>query len=163
MIGRNVGAGEFDRAHQRGMRTMVIGIIASVTICLLTYLFIEPIMGIFTSNTEVIEIAKGVFLVEIVLETARAVNMILVGSLNASGDVKFPLICSLIVLWVISLPFSYSLAIVLKFGLIGVWIAYAIDEALRSVLMIYRWHSGVWKTKSVVHPQEAEPEVLPEA
>jgi len=29
--------------------------------------------------------------------------------------------------------------------------------------MIYRWHSGVWKTKSVVHPQEAEPEVLPEA
>lgn len=142
---------------------MVIGIIASVTICLLTYLFIEPIMGIFTSNTEVIEIAKGVFLVEIVLETARAVNMILVGSLNASGDVKFPLICSLIVLWVISLPFSYSLAIVLKFGLIGVWIAYAIDEALRSVLMIYRWHSGVWKTKSVVHPQETEPEVLPEA
>lgn len=142
---------------------MVIGIIASVTICLLTYLFIEPIMGIFTSNAEVIEIAKGVFLVEIVLETARAVNMILVGSLNASGDVKFPLICSLVVLWVISLPFSYSLAIVFKFGLIGVWIAYAIDEALRSVLMIYRWHSGVWKTKAVVHPQEAEPEVLPEA
>jgi putative MATE family efflux protein len=163
MIGRNVGAGEYDRAHQRGMRTMVIGIIASVTICLLTYLFIEPIMGIFTTNAEVIEIAKGVFLVEIVLETARAVNMILVGSLNASGDVKFPLICSLVVLWVISLPFSYSLAIVFKFGLIGVWIAYAIDEALRSVLMIYRWHSGVWKTKSVVHPQETEPEVLPEA
>ena len=68
---------------------MIIGIIASVTICLLTYLFIEPIMGIFTTNTEVISIAKGVFLVEIVLETARAVNMILVGSLNASGDVKF--------------------------------------------------------------------------
>ena len=98
------------------MRTMIIGIIASVTICLLTYLFIEPIMGIFTTNAEVISIAKGVFLVEIVLETARAVNMILVGSLNASGDVKFPLFCSLIVLWVISLPFSYSLAIVFKFG-----------------------------------------------
>lgn len=174
MIGRNVGAGEFDRAYKRGMRTMIIGIITSVTICLLTYIFIEPIMGIFTTNPEVISIAKGVFLVEIVLETARAVNMILVGSLNASGDVKFPLICSLCVLWVISLPFSYSLAIIFKFGLIGVWIAYAIDEALRSILMIYRWHSGVWRSKAVVHPEEAEenkeqvvkehaPEAAPEA
>ena len=61
MIGRHVGAGEFERAQKRGMRTMIIGIIASVTICLLTYLFIEPIMGIFTTNAEVISIAKGVF------------------------------------------------------------------------------------------------------
>jgi len=43
-----------------------------------------------------------------------------------------------------------------------VWIAYAIDEALRSILMIYRWHTGVWKTKSVVHPQEPETDVLSE-
>ncbi|MFU1827981.1 MATE family efflux transporter, partial [Enterococcus faecium] len=57
MIGRHVGAGEFERAQKRGMRTMIIGIIASVTICLLTYLFIEPIMGIFTTNAEVISIA----------------------------------------------------------------------------------------------------------
>lgn len=150
MIGRHVGAGEFDKAYKRGMRTMVIGVAASVTICLLTFLFIEPIMGIFTNNQEVIDIARGVFLVEIVLETVRAVNIILVGSLNASGDVKFPLICSLLVLWVVSLPFPYAMAIPAHLGLIGVWIAYAIDEALRSILMIYRWHSGIWRSKSVI-------------
>ncbi|MFY1068406.1 MATE family efflux transporter [Enterococcus sp. AD013-P3] len=150
MIGRHVGAGEFDKAYKRGMRTMVIGVAASVTICLLTFLFIEPIMGIFTNNQEVIDIARGIFLVEIVLETVRAVNIILVGSLNASGDVKFPLICSLLVLWVVSLPFSYAMAIPAHLGLIGVWIAYAIDEALRSILMIYRWHSGIWRSKAVI-------------
>lgn len=150
MIGRHVGAGEFDKAYKRGMRTMVIGVAASVTICLLTFLFIEPIMGIFTNNQEIIDIARGVFLVEIVLETVRAVNIILVGSLNASGDVKFPLICSLLVLWVVSLPFSYAMAIPAHLGLIGVWIAYAIDEALRSILMIYRWHSGIWRSKAVI-------------
>lgn len=165
MIGRHVGAGEFDKAYKRGMRTMVIGVAASVTICLLTFLFIEPIMGIFTSNQEVIEIARGVFLVEIVLETVRAVNIILVGSLNASGDVKFPLLCSLLVLWVVSLPFSYAMAIPAHLGLIGVWIAYAIDEALRSILMIYRWHSGIWKSKAVVSSAltDFEKEELPAA
>src|SRR5699024_4474892 len=103
MIGRNVGAGEFEKAHKRGIRTMIIGVFASLIICILTFIFIEPIMGIFTTNQEVIDISRGVFLVEIVLETVRAVNIILVGSLNASGDVKFPLLCSLLVLWVISL------------------------------------------------------------
>ena len=62
--------------------------------------------------------------------------MTLVGSLNASGDVRFPLACSLTVLWLISLPFSYLLAIVFHMGLVGVWIAYAIDESLRAMLMI---------------------------
>lgn len=150
MIGRNVGAGEFQQAYKRGIRSTVIGIGASVIICVVTYLFIEPIMGIFTTNPEVIEIAKEVFLVEIILEAVRSINMTLVGSLNASGDVKFPLVCSLIVLWLISLPFSYLLAISFGFGLVGVWIAYAIDEFLRSCLMIARWRSGVWKSKAVV-------------
>ena len=156
MIGRNVGAREFERASKRGMRTVYIGIGITVVICILTYIFIEPIMGIFTSNQEVIDISKNVFLVEIALEAARAINMILVGALNASGDVKFPLLCSLLVLWVISLPFSYGLAIVAKLGLLGVWIAYALDEALRGVLMIRRWRSGVWQSKAVIHKDEKE-------
>lgn len=149
MIGRNVGAHQFKRAYVRGMRSTIQGVIISTTICILTYLAIEPIMHIFTQNQEIIDIARWVFLVEIILEAARAVNMTLVGSLNASGDVKFPLTCSLIVLWLISLPFSYLLAIVLNLGLVGVWIAYALDESLRSILMITRWKAGKWQSKVI--------------
>ena len=76
--------------------------------------------------------------------------MTLVGSLNASGDVKFPLICSLTVLWLISLPFSYLLAIGLKLGLVGVWLAYTIDESLRACLMIHRWRKGQWRQKVII-------------
>lgn len=148
MVGRNVGAKEYDRAYTRGMRTIVIATLSSLLISTLTLIFIEPIMGIFTTNQEVIEIARIVFIVDIVLEAARSINMVMVSGLNATGDVKYPLVCSLIVLWVISLPFSYGLAIWLKMGLVGVWLAYAIDEVLRSILMIYRWRSGVWRSKS---------------
>lgn len=150
MVGRNVGAKEYDRAYTRGMRTIVIATLSSLLISTLTLIFIEPIMSIFTTNHEVIEIARIVFVVDIVLEAARSINMVMVSGLNATGDVKYPLVCSLIVLWVISLPFSYGLAIWLKMGLVGVWVAYAIDEVLRSILMIYRWRSGVWRSKSTI-------------
>ncbi|CAM3359399.1 MATE family efflux transporter [Vagococcus sp. PNs007] len=150
MIGRKVGARELDDAYTRGIRTIVIATCCSLVISILTFIFIEPIMGIFTTNPEVIEIAKWVFLVDILLEAARSINMVMVNALNASGDVKFPLFASLMVLWVISLPFSYGLAIKAGLGLVGVWIAYSIDEILRSFLMIYRWKSGVWRTKSTI-------------
>ncbi|MGY3765222.1 MATE family efflux transporter [Vagococcus vulneris] len=148
MIGRNVGAKEFDRAFMRGKRTIVIAILCSGIISLVTWLAIEPIMTVFTTNDEIIQIAKIIFLIDIFLESGRAVNMVMVGSLNAAGDVKFPLFCSLLVLWVISLPFSYALAIPVGLGLVGVWLAYTIDEGLRAVFMIRRWNSGIWRTKS---------------
>lgn len=147
MIGRHVGAGETDRAYKRGIRSVKISMILSISITILTWIFISPIMGIFTNSSSVLIIAKQVLFVDIFLEAARAVNMVLVGSLNASGDVKYPLICSIIVLWIISLPFSYLLAIHFGLGLVGVWLAYAIDEILRSFLMLYRWKSDVWKSK----------------
>lgn len=147
IIGRNVGARDFDKAYLRGRNTIFISVGITFILSLLTFIFIEPIMHIFTYNPEVIAIAKVVFLVDIFLEIFRAINMTMVGSLNASGDVKFPLVCSLIVLWIISLPFSYLLAIPLELGLLGVWLAYTIDEALRAILMIKRWRSGVWRTK----------------
>ncbi|QIL46729.1 MATE family efflux transporter [Vagococcus coleopterorum] len=150
IIGRKVGARDLDGAYTRGVRTIVIATLITLFFSILTFIFIEPIMSIFTTNPEVITIAKWVFLVDIILEAARAVNMVMVNALNASGDVKFPLFASLMVLWVISLPFSYTLAIPAGLGLVGVWMAYSIDEVLRSFLMIHRWRSGVWRTKSTI-------------
>ncbi len=147
IIGRNIGARSFDKAYLRGKHTIYLGVGVTFIISLGTFIFIEPIMHIFTYNPEVIAIAKVVFLVDIFLEIFRAINMTMVGSLNASGDVKFPLVISLIVLWLISLPFSYLLAIPLNLSLLGVWLAYTIDEALRALLLIKRWKSGVWRKK----------------
>ncbi|MGO3732861.1 MAG: MATE family efflux transporter [Vagococcus sp.] len=148
IIGRNIGAKEYGKAYERGKRTVIISIGITAIFSIITWLAIEPIMHVFTYNQDIIHIAKIVFFVDIFLETGRAINMTMVGSLNASGDVKFPLFCSLIVLWVISLPFSYVLAIPVQLGLVGVWLAYAIDEGLRGLLMIRRWNSGIWKEKS---------------
>lgn len=149
IVGRKVGAKNYLYAKKQGYRSMSIGIIVSLILCILVCVFSDSLMHIFTNNQEVMQIAREVFLIAIILESARAVNMVLVGSLNASGDVKYPLFCSLIVLWGISLPFSYFLAIHLHLGLVGVWLAYAIDETLRSMLMIKRWQSNIWQKQSI--------------
>lgn len=106
-------------------------------------------MQLFTGNQEIIALTKRLFLFSIFLELGRATNIIVISSLNATGDVRFPFICGIIVMWIVSLPFSYLLGVYAGLGLVGVWLAYIIDEGLRAVLMFRRWRSRVWTTKSM--------------
>ncbi len=35
-------------------------------------------------------------------------------------------------------------------GLVGIWIAMAVDEILRGLLFVYRWYSGKWKNRRLI-------------
>lgn len=150
IIGRAVGAKEVERAYKQGLRSWKIGLAIAVCISILIYFFAEPIMHLFTSNAEIIAMTKQLFFLSIFLEIARSTNIIIISSLNSTGDVRFPFIVGIIVMWIVSLPFSYVLGITAGMGLIGVWLAYIIDEGIRGGLMIYRWRSKVWSLKSVL-------------
>lgn len=149
IIGRAVGAREIDAAYLQGIKSWRLGLLVALAISVVIYLFAEPIMQLFTSNQQIIALTKRLFLFSILLELGRATNIIVISSLNATGDVRFPFICGIIVMWIVSLPFSWLLGLHLGLGLVGVWLAYIIDEGLRAMLMFRRWRSRVWTTKSL--------------
>ncbi len=76
-------------------------------------------MQLFTPNQQVIALTKKLFMLSILLELGRATNIIVISSLNATGDVRFPFICGIIVMWIVSLPFSYLLGVYIGLGLVG--------------------------------------------
>lgn len=149
IIGRATGAGELDRAYRQGIRSWKIGLAIACLISIVIYLFAQPIMQLFTPNHTIIAMTKQLFLLAILLEMGRATNIIVISSLNSTGDVRFPFICGIIVMWIVSLPFSYMLGISFGLGLVGVWLAYIIDEGIRAMLMYRRWRSRVWTTKAL--------------
>lgn len=150
MIGHSVGAREIDKAYRQGIKSWKIGLLIAISVSICVYLFSEPIMHLFTSNTGIIALTKQLFLLAIFLEIGRATNIILISSLNATGDVRFPFFVGIVVMWVVSLPFSYLLGITAGLGLVGVWIAYIIDEGVRSMMMYRRWRSKIWSNSIVL-------------
>ncbi len=149
IIGRAVGAREIESAYRQGIKSWRLGLLVAFSLSLAIFLLAEPIMQLFTPNQQVIALTKKLFMLSILLELGRATNIIVISSLNATGDVRFPFICGIIVMWIVSLPFSYLLGVYIGLGLVGVWLAYIIDEGLRAMLMYRRWRSRVWTTKSV--------------
>jgi Na+-driven multidrug efflux pump len=64
-------------------------------------------------------------------------------TLQAAGDVKFPVYMGILSMWGIGVTISYFLGIEAGLGLIGVWISFIADEWLRGLLMLWRWRSKV--------------------
>ncbi len=74
----------------------------------------------------------------------------MVSSLQAAGDIKFPVVLGIISNWSVAVLLSYIFGIVLNMGLVGVWIAMASDECLRGPVYLFRFRSGVWKKKNLI-------------
>ncbi len=103
-------------------------------------------------------IDKGIFLllVTILLEPGRAFNLVVINSLRATGDVKFPVFIGIASMWGVSVTFAWFFGIFLELGLFGVWIAFIADEWLRGILMLRRWRSKIWVRKAFVKKEVVE-------
>ncbi|OJT56672.1 MATE family efflux transporter [Bacillus altitudinis] len=144
LIGRLIGAKEFDAAYRRCMKSLYWAIAISLLSSTALSLSSTHLLTFFTSNNEIIQIASLLLILTIILEPGRSFNMVIINSLRAAGDAKFPVYMAMISMWGIGLPIAYLLGIQLEMGLIGVWISFIVDEWVRGIFMYRRWRSRVW-------------------
>ncbi|WWL79465.1 MATE family efflux transporter [Bacillus altitudinis] len=144
LIGRLIGAKEFDAAYRRCMKSLYWAIAISLLSSTALSLSLTHLLTFFTSNSEIIQIASLLLILTIILEPGRSFNMVIINSLRAAGDAKFPVYMAMISMWGIGLPIAYLLGIQLEMGLIGVWISFIVDEWVRGIFMYRRWRSRVW-------------------
>lgn len=148
LIGQFVGNRENDKAYNLCAYCIKISIVVSIIISLGIILFRNGIMSLITNNQSIINIACNVLLIEILLEPGKAINIVGINGLRATGDVKFPVYIGVISMWIFGVGMSYILGIKMGLGLIGIWIGFALDEWVRAILVLIRWKSRAWEGKS---------------
>ncbi|MNZ99584.1 multidrug efflux protein [compost metagenome] len=156
IVGRLVGAQEQTTAYHRVWKSVRSASIGTFLVVVLVIIFREPLMRMFTTDEEVIRLGVNVLLLSIVLETGRTINIVLVNSLRAAGDAKFPLWIGMGSMVAMSLPLGYFFIFQLDLGLAGIWLAIAADEWLRAVIMFVRWRSRAWEKHALVTREQKE-------
>ncbi len=153
LAGRLVGQGKFDRVRKMTVRnlfiTVTINVVFTMTLALLRY----PLLGIFTSSSEIIALGASVMFIDVIVEIGRGMNHTFEEALINAGDVRFPMVTTLCTTWGLSVVFSYVLGVRCGLGLPGCWIAFAMDEFVRGTIYAFRWRSGRWTTKALVKNQ----------
>lgn len=145
VTGYFVGADRKDLIAKKVWMVQLAATVISVGISILLYFNSDLFFGLFTQDENVLILAKQVLLVEIFLEIGRSINIVMVKALIATGDVKFPVACGIVCQWVVAALFSYILGSLLGMGLVGVWIALAMDECVRGFIYLVRFKLGKWK------------------
>ncbi|WP_082927046.1 MATE family efflux transporter [Paenibacillus tuaregi] len=152
IVGQMVGAGEMKAAYQRLMKSVRISFVLTLVIVGTAAIFRHEMIGMFTKDPDIIAAGAGIFLLSIVLEPGRTFNIVIINSLRAAGDARFPVLMGVLSMWGVSVPLAYFLGVHLEIGLLGVWIAFAVDEWLRGIIMLLRWRSRAWEKKALVKP-----------
>ncbi|MCT8137881.1 MATE family efflux transporter [Anaerobacillus sp. CMMVII] len=155
LIGHYVGAQKLEEAYQRCLKSLKIAIYVSLGMAVIFSFFSRPFLSLFTDNPDIITLGTTLILLTIILEPGRAFNLVVINCLRAAGDVKFPVYIGILSMWGVAVTLSYLLGIVFGLGLIGVWIAFIVDEWLRGLLMLRRWKSRKWIQMTLV---EKKPE-----
>ena len=146
-IGHLVGAEKGNAAFSLEKYSIRLALWVTVFVSVLTALAGTDIFKLLSSNPEVIRLGAMVLYIDVVLEIGRAVNITSVDSLIAAGDVMYPFVTGIIVMWLVATLLSYVLGIWWGWGLNGIWLAMALDENIRAVIFERRWKSRKWMSK----------------
>ena len=157
-IGYLVGAGQKETAYHACLRSLKIGIASSLVMAVLFAIFREQLLGIFTTNKEILAMGSLLLLITVILEPGRVFNLVIISGLRGAGDAKFPVYMGILSMWGISTGLSWLLGIHLGWGLLGVWIAFACDEWFRGVFMLWRWRTRKWEKMGLAQTQQAQAE-----
>lgn len=158
LTGYLIGAGQFEEAYRTLLRSVRLGFKFAIGGALLLALTAPWLFRIFTSDPVII--ATGVILLRIglVIEPGRVFNVIVINSLRATGDARFPVFVGLVVMWGLWVPLSWLLGVKLGWGVPGIWCAMACDEWTRGLLMYWRWRQ--WKWLPYAHRSRARAQEL---
>ncbi len=150
LTGHFCGARKYDEAYRSGIKAFRSALIIAMCLELIGIIFRYQLVGIFTDNSEVIEMGATLIILNIFVEIGRTINLTIINSLRGAGDVFFPTGAAIFSMWLLSTLGSYLLAVVFGLGLNGLWIAFAADECFRGALMLWRWKKGKWRSKTLV-------------
>ena len=150
MVGQMIGAGKKEEAYQQVFKSLKWSLFLTLLIVVGCLFVREPLYQIFTDDLNIIQTGATLLLLTLILEPGRTFNLIIINALRAAGDAKFPVLMGVLSMWGLSVPLAYLLGIHFEWGLPGIYLAFIVDEWLRGLLMLIRWRSRVWESKTLV-------------
>lgn len=145
LVGQNLGAKKTSEAQSIGMTSYFLATGFMVVVSAVFYIFAPYLAGLFSEDLVVIDLVVKVLRIIALFQPFLSVTLVITSALQGAGDTKFPMYSTFIGIWGIRVLGVYILGMKLKWGLVGVWIAYALDVTVRGIILMIRFMKGKWK------------------
>jgi putative MATE family efflux protein len=146
-VGQNLGAKKPERVFAGLMATMKLSSIVSLAVTLGVILFRHQLMGLFTTDTEVIRIGAEYLLIVCSFYVVFSAMFVIGGVLRGAGATLVPMFITLFALWVIRIPASWLLS--RELGATGIWWAIPLGWTIGAAFSWIYYLTGKWRKKAL--------------
>jgi len=144
IVGQSLGAGEKSRAVRSGHEAALQCSLMGVAISLAFYFGAGAIYSLMHRDPAVAVAGVPAFELAAFFQIPLVIAIVYVHALRGAGETRFPLVVTVVSVFLVRLPIAYVCAITLDGGLYGAWIGMCADMAVRCVLIAGRYTMGRW-------------------
>lgn len=144
--GQNIGAGKLDRVKRGLHASLLLGLGITVTATTAIVIFGKSVMHLFVNNPEVIALGARYLIIVAPAYFFNTITFTLNGVVRGAGETVFPMISTLMAMWVFRVPAAALLSRYL--GADGIWLAVSIGSGAGCLLTFIYYSSGKWKKKT---------------
>ncbi|WP_236915294.1 MATE family efflux transporter [Clostridium sp. Cult2] len=145
LVGQNLGAKKADEAQKYGLMSYFLATGFMVIVGAIFYIFAPSLAELFSEDSEVINLVVKVLRIIALFQPFLCITLVITSALQGAGDTKFPMYSTLVGIWGVRVLGVYILGMKLDLGLVGVWLAYALDVTVRGIILMIRFMKGKWK------------------
>ena len=98
----------------------------------------------FTSEEEIITTGSYLILILAVITFAQISQFVISGALRGAGDSKYVAFVALVTIGILRPGLAWVFAFPLGMGLIGIWLAFLVDQMARLLLNYARFSTAKW-------------------
>lgn len=150
LVGQSLGAHRHDLMRSFSWLSMTMGMAIMAIMGIIMGVFAPEMMNIVTNDPEVISLGTTVLRIEAWAEPMFAASIVAYGAFVGSGKTLIPSIVNLSSIWIVRLSLAIILAPTL--GLVGVWIAMAVELTVRGIAFIIMLRQRGWTKEKALSP-----------
>lgn len=151
VAGQCLGAGRLEEAKYYIKKLTLWSAVVLFVWNWIIFFFTEPVCRLSGLAPEAISLTVHVMLITSIIKPFLwPLAFLPSNGMRAAGDGAFSMISASISMWVIRVGLTTVLCRFLGVGLIGIWIGYFADWAVRSTVSVLRFKSGKWTRHKVI-------------
>jgi putative MATE family efflux protein len=146
LVGQELGAGRPERAKESGNVAFRGAFVVMTLMGVIMFVFDRALIQVFIDDPAVLAAGVPVVRMAALVQPLMAASFVFSGGLRGAGDTRMTLTITALSVWGIRVVATYVLGTLLGMGLMGAWVAIAIDWGFRAWLFWWRFQSGKWQT-----------------
>lgn len=139
-VGYHVGRGDTPAARRVGWDGVLLSLVVMGTGGVLFIAFGRGLASSFAKELDVIAIATSLLVVAAVFQLSDGIQCVLSGALRGAGDTRFTLWSNVVGHYVVGLPVSLLLGLVLGLGAPGLWWGLSAGLTVTAGMLTWRFH-----------------------